>query len=487
MLKERAYIVGQISLFADAAITFLSVWLAYYAWFLLYQYTGPEVVLPFSGYRLLPLYREFIFPDRMVWRYMVSIPLVLVLLEVYGLHEGIGFRTARETLRILVRSHVVALMVLAVASVVLKLAFSRVLLVGLVSINFVLVFLKELIIVEHVRLSRERGYNFRNVLVVGVGEIARKMIERLQSHPQWGFKVIGCMVPPHMRDEALVNSLPNFGVYDETPQVLKAHQPDLVVFAVDKRYIAEAEPAIYACETQGIDVWMIPDFFDTSVARISFDDFQRLPVMAFRTTPEYSWQVLLKNVFDRVAAVVMLVVVSPLMLLVALLIKATSTGPVLFKQVRQGFRGQPFTLYKFRTMVSNAEQLKAELDVLNEMDEVVFKIERDPRITPLGRVLRKWSIDELPQVFNVLRGEMSLVGPRPMLYTEIDKFKYWQRRKLSVKPGLTCLWQISGRSNLRFEEWMQLDLEYIDNWSLSLDFKILVKTVPVVLIAKGAK
>jgi len=197
--------------------------------------------------------------------------------------------------------------------------------------------------------------------------------------------------------------------------------------------------------------------------------------------------VMFKNVFDRVAAAILLAAISPIIVMVAFLIKVTSKGPVLFKQVRQGFRGRPFSLYKFRTMVSNAEQLKAELEVLNEMDEVVFKIENDPRITRLGRVLRKWSIDELPQLFNVLKGEMSLVGPRPMLHTEIDEFRYWQRRKLSVKPGLTCLWQISGRSNLRFEEWMQLDLEYIDNWSLSLDLRILLSTISVVLTAKGAK
>jgi len=378
-------------------------------------------------------------------------------------------------------------MAVAVIAVLLKHNPLRVLLVGIAIINTALIFLKELIIVEYARLSRERGYNFREVLMVGVGEIARKMIERLQSHPQWGFKVIGCMVPPHMRDETLVNGLANLGVYDETPQALKAQQPDLVVFAVDKRYIAEAEPAIYACEEQGIDVWMVPDFFDTSVAKLSFDEFERLPVMAFRTVPEYSWQVIFKDVFDRVAAAILLAAISPIIVMVAFLIKVTSKGPVLFKQVRQGLRGRPFALYKFRTMVSNAEQLKAELEVLNEMDEIVFKIENDPRITRLGRVLRKWSIDELPQLFNVLKGEMSLVGPRPMLHTEIDKFRYWQRRKLSVKPGLTCLWQVSGRSNLRFEEWMQLDLEYIDNWSLTLDLRILLNTIPVVLTAKGAK
>ena len=488
MLKERARIAGTMSLFADLAITGISVWLAFYAWFLLYQYNGPEIRLPFMARPLLPLYR--ISPltlDVFVGNLFVTVPVVLVLLEIYGLHEAVGFRRPGETFRILVKSHIVAVMVITVVGVILKLTLFRVVLVGVVVINTALIFLKEQIILEYARRSRAQGYNFREVLVVGIGVIARKMIERLRSHPQWGFKLVGCMVPPHMADEKLVNGLPVLGVYDETPQVLKAHQLDLVVFAVDKRYIAEAEPAIYACETQGIDIWMVPDFFDTSIAKISFEDFERMPVMAFRTTPEYSWQILFKSVFDRFAAAVMLVLASPIMLATALLIKLTSRGAVFFRQVRQGYRGKPFTLLKFRTMVSNAEQLRAELDVLNEMDEVVFKIERDPRITRIGRVLRKWSIDELPQLFNILKGEMSLVGPRPMLHTEIDKFKYWQRRKLSVRPGLTCLWQISGRSNLTFEEWMRLDLEYIDNWSLGLDFRILLKTIPVVLTAKGAR
>jgi exopolysaccharide biosynthesis polyprenyl glycosylphosphotransferase len=464
------------------------VWLAFYVWFLMYQYGGPEIRLPFMAHPVLPLYR--LSPpalDVFTGNLVIAVPVIAVLLEVYGLHEAVGFRRPAETFRILVKGHVVAVMVIAAVGVVLKRPLFRVILVGVVGINIALVFLKETIILEYARRSRAHGYNFREVLVVGIGEIARKMIERLRSHPQWGFKLVGCMVPPHMKGEALVNGLSVLGVYDETPQVLQAHQLDLVVFAVDKRYIAEAEPAIYACEEQGIDIWMVPDFFDTSIAKISFEDFERLPVMAFRTTPEYSWQILFKNVFDRFAAAVMLVFASAIMLATALLIKLTSRGAVFFRQVRQGYRGKPFTLLKFRTMVSNAEQLKAELEVLNEMDEVVFKIERDPRITKIGRVLRKWSIDELPQLFNILKGEMSLVGPRPMLHTEIDKFKYWQRRKLSVKPGLTCLWQISGRSNLTFEEWMRLDLEYIDNWSLGLDFRILLKTIPVVLTAKGAK
>ena len=185
----------------------------------------------------------------------------------------------------------------------------------------------------------------------------------------------------------------------------------------------------------------------------------------------------------------MLVLLAPLLLLVAVLIKITSPGPVLFRQQRSGLNGHPFTIFKFRTMVTNAEQLKHELAAMNEMSGPVFKVTNDPRITPLGKFLRKYSIDEFPQLFNVLRGEMSLVGPRPLPVDEVRRFNdLAHRRRLSVKPGLTCLWQISGRNQVKdFRDWVRLDLEYIDNWSFWLDLKILLRTVPVVLVGTGAK
>jgi exopolysaccharide biosynthesis polyprenyl glycosylphosphotransferase len=194
-------------------------------------------------------------------------------------------------------------------------------------------------------------------------------------------------------------------------------------------------------------------------------------------------------VLDVVLSAVLLVVLSPILLLFALIIKATSPGPVLFKQRRSGLNGQPFTMLKFRSMVTDAEQRKHELEALNEMSGPVFKVTNDPRVTPIGRFMRRFSLDELPQLWNVLRGEMSLVGPRPLPVDEVQRFDdYAHRRRLSVKPGLTCLWQISGRNNLRdFREWVRLDLEYIDNWSLWLDLKILLRTVPVVVMGTGAR
>jgi exopolysaccharide biosynthesis polyprenyl glycosylphosphotransferase len=231
------------------------------------------------------------------------------------------------------------------------------------------------------------------------------------------------------------------------------------------------------------------DFFRPRISRTSVDELGGRPMLVFRSAPELSWQRLAKQVMDYGLALWLAFFLWPAALVIAILIKRGSPGPVLFRQERAGLNGRPFTMYKFRTMVSNAEQLKQELAALNEMEGPVFKLSADPRVTKLGRTLRKYSLDELPQLINVLRGEMSLVGPRPLPVDEVKRFDdVAHRRRLSVRPGLTCLWQVSGRSQVKdFREWVRLDLYYIDHWSLWLDLKILWRTIPVVLSGKGAK
>jgi len=238
-----------------------------------------------------------------------------------------------------------------------------------------------------------------------------------------------------------------------------------------------------------VEVWLVADFFSTQISRTSLDELLGRPLLIFRTTPEDSWRIVVKQVMDLVGAFLFLVCFCWLFLLLALYIKISSPGPILFRQQRSGLNGRPFTIFKFRTMVTNAEQFKHELSAMNEMTGPVFKVTNDPRITPAGKFLRKWSLDELPQIFNVLRGEMSLVGPRPLPVDEVKRFENLShRRRLSVKPGLTCLWQVKGRNQINdFREWVRLDLEYIDNWSLGLDFKILLMTIPAVLRGTGAK
>jgi lipopolysaccharide/colanic/teichoic acid biosynthesis glycosyltransferase len=210
------------------------------------------------------------------------------------------------------------------------------------------------------------------------------------------------------------------------------------------------------------------------------------PLLTFATTPENEYLLLLKRALDFLLAAALLVVLSPLMALLALLIRLTSQGPVLFRQTRCGLGGRRFTLYKFRSMRPDADLLREELEALNEVDGPVFKITHDPRCTPIGRFMRKFSLDELPQLVNIVKGDMSFVGPRPPLPQEVERYERWQRRRLRMLPGLTCLWALEGRSRLSFRRWMELDLDYIDHWSLALDWKILLKTIPLVLLGRGA-
>jgi exopolysaccharide biosynthesis polyprenyl glycosylphosphotransferase len=272
-------------------------------------------------------------------------------------------------------------------------------------------------------------------------------------------------------------------------EALHRHSVSRVIFAGGHSHLNRLQEAIAACEIEGVEAWLVADFIRTSIARPTFDVFGSRPMLVFRTTPDISWALLLKDLIDRAGALLGLVVLSPFFIFAAIGIRLSSPGPIIFRQQRGGKNGRPFTMYKFRSMDTNAAQRQAELAAMNQMSGPVFKIERDPRVTRFGAFLRRTSIDEFPQLWNVLRGDMSLVGPRPLPLYEVEKFEETaQRRRLSMKPGLTCLWQIRGRNQITdFKDWVRLDLEYIDNWSLWLDLKILALTIPAVLGGWGAK
>jgi exopolysaccharide biosynthesis polyprenyl glycosylphosphotransferase len=273
--------------------------------------------------------------------------------------------------------------------------------------------------------------------------------------------------------------------------VLAMHQHSVarVIFAASHTQLNRVEEAIGACEVEGVPAWLVADFIRTAIAKPDFDAMGGRPMLVFRSTPEVSWTLFIKAVIDRIGAFIALILLAIPMMVVALMIRVTSPGPIIFRQRRAGKHGKPFVMYKFRSMSNDAEMRKAELEPFNQMHGPVFKVEADPRITPLGRWLRRTSMDEVPQLVNVLLGDMSLVGPRPLPLYEVEKFQNTaQRRRLSVKPGLTCLWQISGRNQVMdFSDWVKLDLEYIDHWSLGLDLKILARTVPAVITGLGAK
>lgn len=299
-------------------------------------------------------------------------------------------------------------------------------------------------------------------------------------------------LPRSQRDEIEIVDRIDLGrqSVEEFVSILHTASVERVIVAANHVQFDKIQDVVNACEIEGVEAWLWTDFVKTSIARPSFDVLGGQPMLVFRSTPEASWALLAKRVIDVVGASVMLIFPGLLFLLIAWIgTRLQSPGPVLFTQQRSGKNGQPFTMFKFRSMHTGAEQRRAELEALNQMSGPVFKVENDPRIFPFGAWMRKLSIDEWPQFWNVLRGEMSLVGPRPLPVYEVEKFSAAaQRRRLSVKPGLTCLWQISGRNQIHsFEEWVELDLRYIDNWSLWLDITILLRTLPAVILGSGAK
>jgi exopolysaccharide biosynthesis polyprenyl glycosylphosphotransferase len=334
---------------------------------------------------------------------------------------------------------------------------------------------------------RAKGYNYQTVLIIGTGNVARSFADKILNHVHYGLKILGFLDWEKRPDLWRYRDIPCIGFLDDLPDLLKRKQVDFVVFAVGRNHLGLIEKSIGICEEMGVRVSVMADFFPTKLVRGTVESFFDSPMICYDPVPGLSPSVVLKSLFDRVLALIGLIIAVPVMIGAAIAIKLTSPGPVIFKQPRCGLNGRKFTLYKFRTMVQNAEQLKKSLLRFNEVDGAAFKMKNDPRITSVGRLFRKTSIDELPQLFNIFKGDMSFVGPRPPLADEVAHYDLWQRRKLSMKPGLTCLWQISGRSDVSFEQWMRLDLEYIDNWSLWKDAKILAKTVPAVLRGTGAR
>lgn len=366
-----------------------------------------------------------------------------------------------------------------------SLIYDRTFFIFFAASDFLLLYGLRVVVLRLLHYLRVRGYSNQNVIVVGTGDLAKSAINDLKDHPEWGFRVIGILDWEDVTTLWRYRDIPLIGSLSNMPDIIKSNQVDCVVFAVGHKNLDRVDSSFRICEEMGTKACLLADFFSTHIARKEIIEFLGRPAVLYTTTPDSRFQIFLKGLIDHVGAAIGLIVISPLMLLVAVVIKLTSRGPVFFKQERCGLNGRRFQVLKFRTMVQDAENLKDSLMDRNEMDGPAFKIKDDPRITRLGRILRRTSMDELPQLINVARGEMSLVGPRPPVPDEVVRYDGWQRRKLSMKPGLTCLWQVGARNDSTFEEWMNLDLKYIDNWSLWMDTKILLKTIPTILNATG--
>ena len=414
--------------------------------------------------------------DQYLWLYLLIIPGTLLLLKALGFYNRPLLFSRRETAWVLSQAAIIAVLGVVTALFLRKQELARAVIFLFGAFSFLLVLAKEELLRRWLLSKLGQEQMKRRLVLIGAPEDTAQVERDLDAKARGTVEVLARLDLQQTPAEKLV-------------ELLHERSANGVILSARHAYFEQVEKVIELCELEGVEVWLLADFFKTRISQTSVDDFLGRPTVVFRSAPEASWQGVAKQMLDFVGALAMLVMLSLPLLLTALAVRLTSRGPVFFRQQRSGLNGRPFTMLKFRTMVTDAEQLQAELASFNEMDGPVFKVTNDPRVTALGRFLRKWSIDELPQLWNVLRFEMSLVGPRPLPVDEIRRINDpAHRRRLSVKPGLTCLWQISGRNDVKsFKEWVRLDLEYIDNWSLWLDVKILLRTIPVVLTGAGAK
>lgn len=470
MLRRDRQVKIQIFQLMDACIFAFSFWLAFRL------RSDPQIIHYFG---LVPFQRDSLAAfEKLVWIYPVLVFVSPLVLEAQGFYSRSILLSRQIRYWQLFKSCFLMVLILVLSLFLSRIAFivARWIPLWFGAIAFFIVVLREELIQLFARSRMAGPQHRRHFVLIGNAEETERMRREIKARPEENIEIIAAL---NLNENTLAQLL----------ELLHENSVNGVILSAKHAYFEHVEQAIRACELEGVEAWLVADFFKTQISRTIFDDFYGQPVMVFRTTPDSSWQSALKRPLDFIVSALVLMVGSPFYVAVALLIKFTSPGPVLFRQQRSGLNGRPFTIYKFRTMTTDAEARKKELASRNEMRGPVFKVTNDPRITPIGRILRRYSVDEFPQFFNVLRGEMSLVGPRPLPIDEVKRFDdFSHRRRLSVKPGLTCTWQISGRNNVvDFNDWVRLDLEYIDNWSIWLDLKIICRTVPAVIAGAGAK
>lgn len=423
------------------------------------------------------------------WPWAAFVVIWLLSLSFFGSYASFRIKRVRDVLLTVLKSGLLAfslfgsLMFLFHSAEVSRLLVATAFVSGAVALS-----LQKVLVLWIFHYTRRRGFNQQNVLVVGTGQRAQRVMEHIRVHAEWGLRIIGLVDEDPELQGRTVCGYPVLGTLDDVSAIIHHNVLDEVVCVVPRSWLERLERLVRVCETEGVKISISLDLFDLTIARSRQTDFDGLPLLTLGSAPDAPGRLIAKRLIDVALSSAALLALSPVFALIALLIRSTGPGTLFFRQVRCGLNGRRFTMYKFRTMVPEAEQQLDTLLARNEMQGPVFKLADDPRVTPLGRWLRKLSLDELPQLWNVLRGDMSLVGPRPPLPSEVAQYDAWQRRKLSMRPGVTCLWQISGRNNITdFNDWVKLDLKYIDSWSLLLDWKILLKTVPAVVVGVGAK
>ena len=465
---------------SDLLITILSFILGY---FLANSLAGYPI--PFFGSEItlrgLHSFDEFVL-------ILFVIPFIWwVALDRANIYDPIIIRNPRLLLWSLIKAHLGGGIFLFGFFFLAKLYFpSRPQMIFFLGINVLLLYCEKRILVSSLKVKKGEAA-FQKLLLIGMDLEAKRFARHIENYPELGYQIIGCLTDQTEDLDGFDDHLKVVGNINQIEKVVRENPVDEVVVFSLRRLWETMDLVAGVCEDMGIRLTMVPQWPTLKIAQFHFRKLGGTPLFSFVFSPTESGYLFIKRLMDFSLSLLALIFLSPLFLLLAILIKWESKGPVFFIQQRCGLNGRVFSLIKFRSMVQKAETMQEQLRDLNEMSGPVFKITKDPRVTRVGSWLRKTSLDELPQLINVFKGDISLVGPRPPIPGEVALYERWQRRRLSVKPGMTCIWQISGRNNINFDEWMKLDLNYIDHWSLLLDLKILIRTIPAVLSGRGAR
>jgi exopolysaccharide biosynthesis polyprenyl glycosylphosphotransferase len=479
MFERRSALLGSISRLLDLGLTALAFPVAWWIRMrVLAHMVGSGVVQP------------VIYP---FWTYAPLFAGILIIWFFAGhflrIYHDIELRSRQQLVGDAAKLIVLGLVALnAVLYFVRADYISRAFILTIAAVDFVLLAAGRIALLGGSGSLREKLQRFHYCLIVGLGPNARELASLIEQSEPMGLRLIGFVNPAaetESRISGLKSQYPIFALAD-VYGILQNRVVDELLFAVNNDELERLEPLIDRCHKEGIRTRVDLGFFPRTFARVHLENLRHVPLLTLGSTPNNEFALFAKRVADLIVSALALLLLSPLLLILALLVRFTSPGPILYRQIRCGLNGRRFTLYKFRSMVANADDLRAELESFNEIEGLAFKIKNDPRRTPLGRWLRKFSLDELPQLWNVFIGEMSFVGPRPPLPQEVEKYAPWQRRRLRMRPGLTCLWTLEGRNRLSFDRLVQFDLAYIDNWSLWLDLKIFLKSIPHVALGRGA-
>ena len=486
MLREQEEYFAPLQLLIDYAIVIIIYGISAPLSFEITNMTGDLFTLPHHSYltRLgLPFY----------WDRYLNLVLLLLLLPIAQIYFGRRNHHAgtpyfkKNLLRQATPCLLMAGIFLALLFVFPALKGSICFMITFVVLSWPLFAINKMAASWLMQHDRVKSNLIKFVLIIGTNDKALKTAHLIDTHPEWGMRVVGFLSNDK---EDVGNRISNhvvIGIVGHLDTVLKNNVVDCILFEGNIDYLSKIDMVVQRCKTEGLDFAFTTSIHIEEDGNVFAEHLGGVSMVFLKHVFQDPTMQFIKRLFDFMVSAIVILLCLPLWVVIPILIKADSPGHILFRQERVGKHGRRFIMYKFRSMVTDAEKLLEKVWHLNEMDGPAFKIINDPRLTRIGRFLRKTSLDELPQLFNVFKGDISLVGPRPPIFTEVRQYRPWEKKRLSVKQGITCLWQVSGRNDIRFDEWMKLDLMYIEKWSFALDLKILIKTIPAVLSRRGAR